>query len=368
MDRSETLRLLIKSITSISTGDIYLFGSSLRNYVLNYNATVIDVIVDEKCKVKQKDILNIKSNITVNFIFRDFVDYSHEFYTIDTIYAKLDNTFNGNIEVLSTNNGLVDLNKKIIKLTKSGKTHVLNNSKFILDTISFISENDFILDIGTIYSFLSLKSGVKDIDSKTIFHFIKNIIKYKHPRKTVSLINTLGISKELFNVSLLETPVVNNLKKEDYCEFLAIVFSEFEPNDFHNPKFGFPPKDIIFIEKINKCISIISDENIETALKIIDILDGGRVPNMIRLLKALSFNKLAKLIKERYKFKLSINNICLTPEMIKASFNINSDDDIKYILDLALEKIIIDPTYNEEYRILNYINNQRNKNVKTKEN
>jgi hypothetical protein len=108
-DTAVLVKDLVTNIRKFSKGDIYLFGSTLRNFLLCGigSAQSMDVVVNEKDKQIQSNILeSVAVSTPINFIFNADVDYSHEFYTIDNIYAHIDENFDGNLEIQSTNNGL----------------------------------------------------------------------------------------------------------------------------------------------------------------------------------------------------------------------------------------------------------------------
>jgi hypothetical protein len=354
------IKELVDSVRKHSKGTIYLFGSTLRNFLLSGKVGTLDVVVDEKDKQLQHNILNIVvPGVTFNFIFNSDVDYSHEYYTIDNIYTIITDSFDGNIEILSTNNGLVDLNKKIIKLTKAGKSHVAESPHFIFDTITLVAENKFILDAGTISTFLQSKSSIKNTDPRKVYNFIKSIVGYDHPRKIVSLINALGISKELFDIKLKETSVINHLKPDDHCEFVAVVFTDLDPADLRKALIGFPPKDIDAIKNIISALALIENEDDVTARNIVKAINGYRIQNMIRLLHAIKFKTLAKLVRNQRDSVVNTNKLCINEDTIRSTFNINDEQEIKKILDKALQKVILDPAYNDKYKILTYLHNER---------
>ena len=359
-DNANLIKELVSNLRKHSKGTIYLFGSTLRNFLLTGNVSILDVVVDEKDKKAQADILNIAiPNMTLNFIFSSDVDYSHEFYTIDNIYTIIDESFDSNIEIHSTNNGLVDLNKKIIKLTKAGKTYMQDSPQFIFDTITLVAENKFILDAGTISSFLQCKSNIKNTDPRKIYNFMKSIVAYEHPRKIVSLINTLGISKELFDIKLTETSIVNHLRADDYCEFIAVIFSDVDKNDLRKVLIGFPPKDIEIIKNVMDAIAIIEKEDELTARKILKAIRGTRIQNMIHLLYAMKFKTLAKFVRSQKESIFSVNKLCINEEVIRSTFKIDDENEVKKILDKALQKVMLNPEYNDKYKILTYLNNER---------
>lgn len=359
-DKTNIIKNIVSSIRKYSQGTIYLFGSTLRNFLISENTTTLDVTVDEKDKDLQAKILNITiPNIVVNFIFNSEVDYSHEYYTLDNIYAVIGEDFSGNLEIQSTNNGLVDLNKKIIKLTKSGKDKVKESPQFIFDTITLIAENGFILDVGTISLFLKHKAIVKKADSRKISDFMKNIVGYEHPRKIVSLVNTLGISKELFDIKLVETSIINHLKAEDYCEFLAIAFSDVEPSDLRKVMIGFSPKDVEMTKNISEAILSIKTEDVVTARNILKIIRSNRIQGMIRLLYAMKFKTLAKLVRSQKESVFDVKKLCIDEQTIRDTFKIDDDEEVKKILDMALQKVITNPEFNDKYKILTFINKER---------
>lgn len=355
VQRIQNLTVIIRKYTK---ADIYLFGSTLRELITTGTTSRTDIVINESDKIVQKNILkSIPSD--VNVVFDSKVDYSYEYFTMDNIYALINENFDGNIELQSTNNGLVDLNKKIIKLTKAGKAKFLDDPQFIFHVITMVAENKFILDSGTITTFLQSKNIIKKIDPKSIFSFIKNIVSYEHPRKIVSLVNTLGISKEIFGEKLCETSIVNHLKSEDYYEFIAIIFSDTDRNNLRQTLIGFAPRDVEIIKNISEAIASIEKEDEYNARRIINIINGNRIQNMIRLLYAMKFKTLAKLVRSQKECVYNVSRLCITEDTIRNTFKIDDEDEIKNLLDKALKKVILDPGYNDKYKILTYLNNER---------
>lgn len=350
------IKNLVSSVRKFSKAEIYLFGSSLRELITTGNTKKLYVVINEDNKDIQEKIR--MSYIDAEFIFSNKVDYSEEYFTLDNIYASVSENFDGNIELQSTNNGLIDLNKKIIKLTKAGKNKFTENPEFIFQVITLVAENKFILDSGTITTFLQNKNNIKNIDSKYVFSFMKSIVGYDHPRKIVSLVNTLGISKEIFGTKLCETSIINHLKPDDYYEFMAVVFSDIDKRNLNTALIGFAPKDIEIIKCISTAIDSIDKENDVSAKQILNIISGQRIQNMIRLLYAMKFKALAKLVrnhKEAFNRKL-----CITEETIRSAFKIEDENEIKNLLDKALKKVLLDPGFNDKTKILTYLNNERN--------
>lgn len=356
VDKIKEIRTFVATYTS---ADMYLFGSSLRYLLTTGNfPDIVDIIVSDF----NPDTKRKLSYPNVNFIFSDNVDYSHEYYTMDNIYVKIPINFDGNLEILSTNNGLVDLNKKIIKLSRTGKKKVEEDPNFILDTITLVAENKFNLDSITISAILKNKHLIKDAEPKNIFSFFKNIVSYKHPRKIVSLTNTLGLSKELFGVNLLETSIVNHLKKDDYYEFFATVFTNIEMENFKSTllKNGFSPKDILITKNIMDSIINITAEDETNAREIIKTINGIRIPNITRLLNAIKFKTLAFYVKSQKNCVFRADQLCISEDTIRSAFKIDDPDEIQKILDKALAKVMISPEFNEQYKILAYLNKERN--------
>jgi hypothetical protein len=353
----DKIKYINKVVREKTSADMFLFGSTLRQMLLNGELpTPVEVVV--------LDTSDNARSITcpgVNFIFSTFLDYSHELYTLDNIYVKIPDNFDGTIEVQSTNNGLVDFNKNIIKLTKSGKHKVTEDPRFLLDTIILTAENKFTLDSTTTHLFLKNRHILKNYSTREVYSFFKNIVKYNHPRKIISLLNTLGVSKELFDTTLYETSVINHLRESDYYEFFWVIFSNINTDNLNTVlgNNGFSPKDVQIIKNITSAISSISGEDADDARKIIKLINGYRVPNMIKLLNAMKFKKLAANVKLQKDCVISIDQLCITEDTIKAAFKINNDTEIKKLLEKALNKVISDPEYNDTSRILSYLNTER---------
>jgi hypothetical protein len=149
------------------------------------------------------------------------------------------------------------------------------------------------------------------------------------------------------------------LKPSDSLEFLAVIFSDLTKDEIKKVLPGFTPEEIEDIQNITDAISLITDESAETAYEILKTIKGKRIQNMIRLLYAMKFKTLAKLVRNQKDTVFSVNQLCINSDIIKATFKINDEIEIKKLLDKALQKVIVSPEFNEKYKILSYLNNER---------
>jgi len=364
VDFNEQLKNLRQQIATITNSEVYLYGKSLRQLLNNNLSGSVNILVTEPDKHKQKNIQLIctDSSFNINFYTHINTAYSSEFYTLDQIFAKIPLNFDGSIFVESTNHGIGDFQKKIIKLTKTGKNELVNNPNFMLETIGLVSEYDYTLDAGTISLITNNKQVLTLIERRKVFFFLKNILKNKKPRKIISLLNTLGLSKELFNNILYETSYVNHLKIDDYYEFFAIIFSNTDQDNLEKTLLnsGFKTSDINEVNIILKALSFVDESDEKCSRLLLSMVNKTRVNNFIRLLSGMGYKSLTKKIRSEKATFFKNQKLCLDIDLLKVAFRI-SDNDANNLLDIAKKQVILDPSYNVQHKLLTFLNNHVSK-------
>ena len=86
VQRIQNLTAIIRKLTK---ADIYLFGSTLRELITTGSAAKIDNVINESDKAIQKNILSVAPS-GINVLFNSKVDYSHEYFTMDNIFAIIE--------------------------------------------------------------------------------------------------------------------------------------------------------------------------------------------------------------------------------------------------------------------------------------
>ena len=208
------------------------------------------------------------------------------------------------------------------------------------------------------------KSVIKSITKRDIYHFLKNVyIKSVKPRKTIALLNTLGISMELFDIELVESAVLNNLSKKDINEFFALIFAsvdEDQQEKFLLEKVGFHLRDAEKVLQVTRILNDVGqqDPTAITARKMIKLYGKERALNLYRLFKAIGMTKLSHLVKLEKNSPVEVKDLCVDSDYIMKAFNIDTIL-AKKLLDLALDIVIMQPELNEPAKLLSALNKQK---------
>lgn len=262
----------------------------------------------------------------------------------------------------------IEVKNEIISFTENFVSSLTLNPELLLQAVKVSSETGYSFDITAIKTILSNRGVINKIDKRKVYRFLLDIfIESKKPRKSIATINTLGISTELFACNLNETATLNHLDKKDYDEYFAIIFGNIVTDnleDFLMSKVGFVQHDTMPVVQILKSIKYINgEEGVVSARRIINAYGKDKIPNVIRLLKALGHKSLAKLIKEQKDNPVSKEDLKITTEMVMSSFHIN-DEEAEKLIDFALNVVITEPSYNEKDKLLILLNKKRKSNEK----
>jgi tRNA nucleotidyltransferase/poly(A) polymerase len=351
--------------SELPNSKVYLVGESLRESLLNRKPSIFEFFIETKDIEKLEKItprLSVFKN--TKFTGGKKINCDKEILTINCLYVDINDILNGVDNIQSFNNGLRDFNKGVVKLTEKAKVAFDDSSHAVFNILNTLDITDFYIDPNTVYFIFNKREVFHKIEKRRIFNFLKDILKRNHPRKFISYLNTFGISKELFGVNLVESPVVNHLRANDIYELFSVIFDNIDINNlemFLVEKCGFLLKDVEHVIKISKIIRSIKDESDKELDKILSQVDKNRAISMGRLLKAMNYKILARNLRKQ-KNKLFIKTeLCINESMIRVAFGIDNIDEINSYLDLARSKIIANPELNEKSKILFYLNSERTK-------
>jgi hypothetical protein len=171
--------------------------------------------------------------------------------------------------------------------------------------------------------------------------------------------NTLGVSNELFGINLYETSIVNHLKAEDFYEFIAVIFSHIDVEKLPGTLRYFSPKDVEIICNIVKAINLIEEENAYTARLMLKATNKNRIQSLIRLLYAMKFKNLVKHVRAERDGVFNFSDLCVDEKLIRQTFKNINEAEVKTLLDKALNKVLLNPEYNDVYKMLSYLNSER---------
>lgn len=346
--------------------DIYLYGRCLFDIIHNKEVSTINLLVktkkiDDDVRVKLENTHNINIKIDKNF------DFADEMFTVNCIYCNVKEVISSNtVTIEGRFPALVDINKKNIRFTEKGKELLLDNPSLVLDAILLASEYGYTLEISTMKNIITHRSVVQRIETRKLYHFLRDLfLKSDKPRKAISLINALGISKELFNTLLVETSIINNLNKKDIFEYFTIIFDCIPKDDlelFLTEKVGFHLRDVSQVVNITKCIQMAQSSEKKTPLlarKILDLYGVDKSMNAYRLFKALGLTDLATIIRKEKNSFVSSEQMSLTLDMIMAAFAVKESEG-KKILEEAKSAVIVNPELmTNSSKLLYVLNKQR---------
>lgn len=348
----------------------YLFGSAIREILSGDKPKVFDVFI--KIHHMEK-IENIEKTLPVNKSIRYTFGSTftiNDPFTVNMMYVDINDLLTGNIEVKYFQSALKDYNKNSIKFSKEALSDL--RPEFIFQAIELAMDTGFHLDPKTITEICSNINICNRLDKRDIYRFLSKILKNKRTRKIISLLNTLGISKELFGYNLKETSIVNHLKPSDVLEYFSIIFSEVPFDNLKDVlvnKCGFFERDTHHVINLSKALESIHEkysheegsESDEAARRLLFIIKSKRINNVARLLKLLNFKELARSIKKQKGVVVDSDNLCIDKDLIKIAFGIENEMTVDTLLEKALDKVIVDPSFNNQTKLLSYLNIERKK-------
>jgi tRNA nucleotidyltransferase/poly(A) polymerase len=352
-------------LTEIPSAKVYLIGESVRDSLLNKKPNTFEFFVETK-EIEKFEKISPRLNVFKNtkFIYGKKVNADKEVITVNCLYIDLNDILNGVDNIQSFNNGLRDFNKGVIKLTERTKLSFESTPAVVFTVLNAIDDTGFYIDPNTAFFIFNKRSFFNQIEKRKIFTCLKEILKRNHPRKFVSHLNTFGLSKELFGTNLVESPIINHLKPNDTYELFSILFDNIDINELESflvEKCGFLLRDVENVMKVSKIIRNIEDESDAQLEKILMQVDKNRTVNMCRLLKSMNFKILSKNLRKQ-KIRLFVKHtLCIDEKTIRVAFGLDDQLEIERLLELANNKIISNPEFNDKSKILLYLNSERTK-------
>jgi len=367
MFKKSDIDILRKLLDMSGDVELYLCGRSLRNICLGDNQDVMEVTIhDPDRKISRetresifKEFSNGKFNILFSFT-KEYEYLSEGLTTLDTLRLsvnKLIQSNNGDIQ--SDANGVKHLIDKEVHITEHGIQSVFKSPERAFEVIHLASKYNLSLSIETMKFIFDCRHLIKDVNRHYVNTFLTQLFYDSHKiRKGVALVNTLGLSMELFGGNLNESSILNHLNKRDILEYFAIIFQNMDPitiDDFLVSKVGFHSVDIKDIVNETRAVLSIEDESDITARRIISTCGKNRVSNLIRLLKLSGYKELSRKLKEQKDAVTSHGELAITLQDVQASFKVTEQEANK-LLDLALDRVIVSPELNNQYQLLISLN------------
>lgn len=361
---------LKKLSEALDDRNMFLYGEGFRSRCLGDKESNLSILVlafpDEYEKLNL--LLEPFRNEGFKFIYSENIldNIAKDLFTIDTLHIDIQKIVyenDGTVESVPPyeKSSLQNLIDKELAFTEYGYEEITKKPYLILDSIVLASQYGLTFEYESMKHIFNNRHIVKNLDTNRVYNFLLNIFYKSHKiRKGVALINTLGISLELFGCNLVENSILNHLNKKDIFEFFTIIFSQVEVHELPNfliEKVGFDSWDINDVINETNAINIVEKEDDETARQILTICGKKRFYNLVRLFKLLGFKTLSKKIKEQKDCICSFSDLAITLKDIKMFFNID-DEQANKALELALEIAILQPQYNERDQLLLLLNKE----------
>jgi hypothetical protein len=360
--KKEQVELFKKIAEICANQQVFLYGKTLLYLFLNKDPQHIDLFIKSK-HVNEDIIFKLKSlSDKINVTFDKELIFDNEIFTINCVYCDLKSVINQTGAIEGKHLALTDLHKRNIRFID--KENSSKNPKHILEAILLSGEIEFNLEIDSMKQIFINKGEVKKVIKRDIFHFLKSVyFRSVKPRKTIALLNTLGVSRELFDTDLIESAVLNNLGKKDVSEFFALIFNNIEEDQqekFFVEKVGFHLRDTSSVIQVTKILNSVNNQehNSITARRMIRAYGKERVLGLYRLFKAIGLVELSQLIKNEKNSPIDPNDLCVDIDYIMKAFGVDHDL-AKKLLDLALDIVIMHPELNEPTRLLSALNKQK---------
>lgn len=362
---SVSISELLKEIKSVTNHrGCYLYGEAVRDIINRQKPKVFNIFVrttptddPEALKERLPKYKNIVYTIGNDFSIPDI-------FTANMLYLDVEDILEGSIVLLSQQNGLRDFNKSSIKFTKEASENI--KPAYLLDAIRLSVQTGFHLDPKTITIIFNNRETVRSVDRRIIYRFLADSVKMRGTRKMISLLNTLGLSEVLFGYSLTETSIVNHFNSLDVFEFFAVIFTGVKCEDMKATlidKCGFFERDTHHVLNLSRAMNEIADETEVSARKFLATIEKKRIPNAVRLLKNLGHKNLAKIVKKEKAAPVLGKEFCIDERIIKAAFGIENPEVVGKLLEMAHQKILNEPGFNNQTKILTYLNYERKKYV-----
>ena len=362
---SVSLQSLLNQIKE-KVGDrkVYLYGSAIRDILLSEKPRVFDFFIRVHHADKEREDVSVNLPLykNVKYVIGTSLEINEPF-TVNNLYVEVDDLLNNKVNIESFHNGMRDFNKGTVRFTRDSIEDM--KPEWMLEAVTISVDTGFHLDPRTINEILRHRSLIKSIDRRKIYHFLMDSLKSKRPRRVISLMNTLGLSEELFGLKMRETSAVNHLKPSDSLELFTILFSnvpDSQVGKFLVDNCGFFERDTVHISNLIKALNGIDNDNTNLeveARKFITTIGKKRVQNAIRLLNQMDHKELAKSVKKQKINTVGLEELSIDKSIIKAAFGIDNDTLLDKLINIAITKIIAEPAFNTRTKLLTYLNNER---------
>lgn len=363
---SVSVHTLLKQIKEkVEDRKVYLFGAAIRDILLSEKPNSFDFYIRVHHADREKDDVTAKLPLykNVRYTVGTSLEISEPF-TVNNLYVEVDDLLNNKVNIESFHNGWRDFNKGTVRFTRDSIEDM--KPEWMLEAITISVDTGFHLDPKTINEIFRNRALITKIDRRKIYHFLNDSLKSKRPRRVISLMNTLGLSEELFGLKMRETSAVNHLKPSDSLELFTILFSAVPDADigkFLVDKCGFFERDTSHISNLIKAINEIDIESKNgidfEARKFLTTIGKKRVQNAIRLLNQMDHKELAKTVKKQKGNAVGAEDIAIDKNMIKAAFGIANDGLLDKLMNIAMNKVIAQPEFNTQTKLLTYLNTER---------
>ena len=338
----------------------YLYGTTVRKILSNETPEVFNIFVRVHHAENRQSIFEKLPNHPKIFYTLGTSISINDVITANMLYVNLEDIISGNIEVQSFQQGLKDYNKKSIKFTK--EVYADMKPEHILRAIEITVDTDFHLDSKTITAITTNKALFDNMPKRKFYQFIRDSISHKKTRKIISLCNTLGISRQVIGLDMVEASVLNHMKPADVLELLAVIFSNVPSEHLKEilvDSCGLHERDTGHVINLSKALELIRSNDNTSAREVLNIIEKKRIVNVVRLLKELGYKELSKEIKIEKESVVTVDELCIDAELIHNAFGIDNPDIVAILLEKAIQRVIEDPAFNNQTKILNYLNTER---------
>jgi hypothetical protein len=346
--------------------DIYLYGQCLFDIIQGKEVLTLDLLVKSK-KIDDQTRIKLENTYHFNIKADKNFDFSDEYFQMYCIYCSVkDFITQDKINIEGKYPAVIDLNKRNVRFTDKAKSELSVKPHLMLDAILLSCELGFTIELSSMRSIITHKSAITKIETRKIYHFLRDVFfRSKKTRKSISLINTLGLSRELFGRLLVESSITNNLSKKDVFEYFAIIFDSIPKKDldtFLTQKVGFFLRDAAHVIDITKIIELVHNTDVRDralAKKVIELYGVDKIGNANRLFKAMGLNEFAHLIRKEKSINTATKNMSLTVEMIMNVFLVD-ELEAKILLEQAKELCILEPELvNNSSKLIIMLNKSR---------
>lgn len=362
---SVSLQSLLSQIKEkVNDRKVYLYGSAIRDILLSDKPKSFDFYIRVHHADKEKDDVSINLPLykNVRYVVGTSLEISEPF-TVNNLYVEVDDLMNNKANIESFHNGMRDFNRGTVRFTKDSIEDM--KPEWMLEAITISVDTGFHLDPRTINEIFRHRALIKSISRRKIYHFLTESLKSKRPRRVISLMNTLGLSEELFGMKMRETSAVNHLKPSDILELFTILFSsvpDSQVGTFLVDNCGFFERDTVHISNLIKALNGIDNDNTNMdfeARKFITAIGKKRVQNSIRLLTQMDHKELAKCVKKQKFNMVGVEELSIDKNIIKAAFGVENEILLDKLINMAINKVIAEPEFNTRTKLLTYLNYER---------